>query len=159
MAVRNNLGYAHMKAGRWREAEEQLRRAIASGLTVQAPYLNFAILETARCADSRFCPGDGLRHVETAIRIGPADGKLFWEAAILYARVAQKEPEHLQTALSYAGKALENGISRQQLAKDWLLAALQKQKAFLDLPDPFPNGRGPVVQRTHVLDPFVGFDD
>jgi tetratricopeptide (TPR) repeat protein len=162
-ALRNNLGYFHLKLGPAEKALESLDRAVALEATLQAAYHNrgcvYLLLETMR----RATPGKrGLPPATTATRdkllnaalddltraidIGPPSAELYKDAAQACAELGLAHPELRARAVEYLARALDHGIDRNILnQRPFTTKYLGTESAYPRLPQRHRVGDGLTV--------------
>jgi serine/threonine protein kinase/Tfp pilus assembly protein PilF len=157
--VLNNLGYSYLRLGRFDEAKEVLDRAAALDSASQIIFYNRALVDLAKVGDDpEYSPVAGLADVETAIRLGPVSGALYFDAACLSAEVARHDDRKIETALMYVQRALEQGCVPKRLEEDAGLAILHKLPRFKSILLSTPASH-PLVEPSHFQDPIHDLTD
>jgi serine/threonine protein kinase/Tfp pilus assembly protein PilF len=126
----NNLGYVSMLSGQFQDADEFLNRATRLAPMLQAPYCNLARLALRQAKfGSQEKLLTGIADVETAIRIGPPSGELYFDAACLYALASVHNSEYLEAAFRYLDLSSECGLDPEKL-DDRILDRLKADSRF-----------------------------
>jgi hypothetical protein len=102
------------------QAFDCFNQAIGLDARLPAAYINRAIVDYQRSQlKVGEIPTRGLDDIATAIRLGPANGEVYFLAACMAARgAALDEKQWLQRTLDYVGQAVNFGIDPRRIRED-----------------------------------------
>jgi tetratricopeptide (TPR) repeat protein len=153
-AVLNNLGYSQLRLGHADEAQTHLEQALQQDPALHAAHFNLALVDALRInGQKQSLPVEGIKHVETALKLGPATADLCYCAAFLYAAATRQDVNQTPFALDQMEKALGLGCEPRKFEAFAQFEALAKEPRFNALLNR-PAARNPAVSTPRLLDPL-----
>ena len=133
-----NLAYCRMQIrGGDRKAVDALQKAIALDPKNQMAYYQRARLDVKLVSDNpayNTLTPEGLAALRQAFEIGPATGPMHLEAAYHYVLAQELEPRWKELALDHVQKAIEGGVTADQVKNDQILKPrLENEPRFAEL--------------------------
>lgn len=156
--VYNNRGYCYLQQKNLDLAQSDLEKAIRLDGSLQAPHFNLAVLELYRAFKNR---GDkstclhGNQQIQIALKIGPERADLYYTAAILCARVAEKDNAFVDPTLDFLAQSIRLGLRPKQLEEDVVgFKAVANLPRFKQLAASVPSQSDP-EPTPRLLDPVL----
>jgi serine/threonine protein kinase len=155
-AVYNDLGFGYLQSRRPQLAEARLSldRAIRLDRSLQAAWHNRALVDLIRTTlTTEHLPKAGYVDIQTALRLGPGNVELCYDAACLGACLAKQDRDKITSTLDYLQEAIRLGQDPGSVRDNKFFAALRGESRFKTL-TARPARRQPLPQVVRLVDPL-----